>query len=141
MSESRFFNSSLITHHSSLFVRIGVKVSFRIKGRDHLMKPISRTAFYCCGVRMLDAESSNPLCGDTYARLFMNEEALKFLEEFKDETGPNLGNVTRHRLIDDHLRQELLDNPALRVIIIGAGFDTRAYRLKGGSWVELDEPQ
>src|SRR5690349_16352972 len=105
------------------------------------MKPISRTAFYCCGVRMLDAESLSPLCGDNLARLFMNEEALNFLEEFKDETGPNLGNVTRHRLIDDHLRQELLDNQALRIIIIGAGFDTRAYRLKGGSWVELDEPQ
>jgi len=26
-------------------------------------------------------------------------------------------------------------------VIIGAGFDTRAFRLKGGTWVELDEPQ
>jgi len=31
------------------------------------MKPISKTAFYCCGVRMQDAESSNPICGDVYA--------------------------------------------------------------------------
>jgi methyltransferase (TIGR00027 family) len=26
-------------------------------------------------------------------------------------------------------------------VIIGAGFDSRPYRLKGGTWVELDEPQ
>ena len=26
-------------------------------------------------------------------------------------------------------------------MIIGAGFDSRAYRLKGGTWIELDEPQ
>jgi methyltransferase (TIGR00027 family) len=26
-------------------------------------------------------------------------------------------------------------------VIIGAGFDSRAFRLEGGTWVELDEPQ
>lgn len=105
------------------------------------MKPISRTAFYCCGVRMLDAEREKPVCGDVYAKLFMNEDGLRILETFKDETGPNSSNVARHRIIDDLLREELALHPDLRVVIIGAGFDTRAYRLKGGAWVELDEPQ
>jgi methyltransferase (TIGR00027 family) len=105
------------------------------------MKPISRTAFYCGGIRMLDAESTSPVCGDTYARAFMNEDGLRILEAFKDETGPNASNVARHRIIDDLLRQELLATPSLCVVIIGAGFDTRAYRLKGGTWIELDEPQ
>ena len=105
------------------------------------MKPISKTAFYCCGVRMQDAERENPVCGDTYARVFMNEEGLQILRLFKDETRPNTSNVGRHRIIDDLLREELAANPNLTVIIIGAGFDTRAFRLKGGTWVELDEPQ
>src|ERR1051325_10298985 len=105
------------------------------------MKPISKTAFYCCGVRMQDAESEKPVCGDTYARVFMNEKGLEILEAFKDETRPNTSNVGRHRLIDDLLRQELSDHPNLTVVIIGAGFDTRAFRLKGGTWIELDEPQ
>ena len=105
------------------------------------MKPISRTAFYCCGVRMQDAERSDPVCGDIYAKAFMNEEGLRILEAFKDETNPNASNVARHRIIDDFLRQELLANPGLCVVIIGAGFDSRAYRLEGGTWVELDEPQ
>ena len=36
------------------------------------MKPISKTAFYCCGVRMQDAERQKPVCGDNYAKVFMN---------------------------------------------------------------------
>jgi methyltransferase (TIGR00027 family) len=105
------------------------------------MKPISQTAFYCCGVRMLDAERDKPVCGDVYAKAFMNDDGLRILETFKDETGPNSSNVARHRIVDDLLRDELAANPDLRVVIIGAGFDTRAYRLKGGTWIEIDEPQ
>jgi len=105
------------------------------------MKPISKTAFYCCGVRMQDAERDQPVCGDTYAKAFMNEQGLQILEAFKDETRPNTSNVGRHRIIDDLLRHELEANPNLAVVIIGAGFDTRAFRLKGGTWIELDEPQ
>jgi len=105
------------------------------------MKPISKTAFYCCGVRMQDAERDKPVCGDTYAKVFMNEQGLQILETFKDETRPNASNVGRHRIIDDLLRKELTEHPNLTVVIIGAGFDTRAFRLKGGTWIELDEPQ
>jgi methyltransferase (TIGR00027 family) len=71
----------------------------------------------------------------------MNDDGLKILETFKDEIHPNSSNVARHRIIDDLLRQELTAHPELRVVIVGAGFDSRAYRLKGGSWIELDEPQ
>lgn len=105
------------------------------------MKPISQTAFYCCGVRMQDAEREKPICGDSYAKVFMNEQGLQILEAFKDEKRPNASNVARHRIIDDLLRQELIAHPNLTVVIIGAGFDTRAFRLKGGTWIELDEPQ
>ena len=105
------------------------------------MKPISQTAFYCAGVRMQDAELDKPVCGDVYARTFMNEDGLKILEKFKDETRPNTSNVARHRIIDDILRDDLAANPNLCVVIIGAGFDSRAYRLNGGTWVEVDEPQ
>jgi methyltransferase (TIGR00027 family) len=105
------------------------------------MKPISQTAFYCCGVRMQDAASARPVCNDAYAKIFMNEDGLRILEKFKDEVNPNTSNVARARVIDDVLREELKANPNLRVVLIGAGFDSRAYRLKGGKWIELDEPQ
>jgi len=106
-----------------------------------MMKPISQTAFYCCGVRMQDAASPEPVCGDVYAKVFMNEDGLRILEKFKDEINPNTSNVARARMIDDLLREELSANPNLRVVLIGAGFDSRAYRLKSGTWIELDEPQ
>lgn len=105
------------------------------------MKPISKTAFYCCGLRMQDAGSSHPVCGDTYAKTFMDEDGLRILEAFQEETRPNATNVVRHRVVDDLLRQELLTHPDLCVVLIGAGFDSRAYRLKRGTWIELDEPQ
>lgn len=105
------------------------------------MKPISQTAFYCCGVRMRDAERDKPVCGDVYAKSFMSEDGLRIFEKFKDETNPNSSNVARHRIVDDLLRQELAANPDLCVVIIGAGFDSRAYRLNGGTWIEIDEPQ
>ena len=90
---------------------------------------------------MQDAERDNSVCGDIYAKSFMNEDALRILEAFKDETSPNAATLARHRIIDDFLRRELLANPTLRVVIIGAGFDSRAFRLNGGNWTELDEPQ
>jgi methyltransferase (TIGR00027 family) len=90
---------------------------------------------------MQDAERSNPVCGDAYAKAFMNEDGLRIFEAFKDETSPNAANVARHRIVDDLLRRELLAGPGLLTVIIGAGFDSRAFRLGGGAWVELDEPQ
>jgi len=90
---------------------------------------------------MRDAEAPTPVCGDTYARLFMNDEGLRILSAFDEDVQPNAGNVARHRIIDDILRRELASDPRLPVVIVGAGFDSRAFRLKGGTWVELDEPQ
>jgi methyltransferase (TIGR00027 family) len=104
------------------------------------MKPVSKTAFYCCGIRMEDAESERPVCGDTYARRFMNEDGLRILEAFRRDVRPKASNVTRHRIVDDILRRELALAPGLLVVIVGAGFDSRAYRLRGGTWVEIDEP-
>jgi methyltransferase (TIGR00027 family) len=90
---------------------------------------------------MQDAECNNSVCGDIYAKFFMNEDGRRILESFKDETSPNATIIARHRIIDDFLRRELLANPDLCVLLFGAGFDSRAFRLDGGRWLELDEPQ
>ncbi|MGH8137545.1 MAG: class I SAM-dependent methyltransferase [Steroidobacteraceae bacterium] len=105
------------------------------------MKPISNTAFYCCGIRMRDAESPRPVCADQYAKRFMDARGLEIFREFGGERGPNASNVARHRYIDDFLRAQLSTEPRLRIILLGCGFDSRAFRLEGGAWYELDEPQ
>jgi methyltransferase (TIGR00027 family) len=104
------------------------------------MNPIARTAYYCCGVRMKDARSADPLCGDDLAHHFMDAEAQELFRQFECFRGPNASNVARHRIIDDLLRKYLQINPRLRVLLLGAGFDTRAFRLAGGQWLELDQP-
>jgi methyltransferase (TIGR00027 family) len=105
------------------------------------MNPISKTAFYCCGSRMLDAEAPNPICGDTYARLFMDEEALAYYAPFRQDTRRAASNVTRSRIVEDVLRRELAKDKTTLVVSVGAGFDSRPYRIEGGDWLELDEPQ
>ncbi|HEX5171662.1 MAG TPA: class I SAM-dependent methyltransferase [Cyclobacteriaceae bacterium] len=102
--------------------------------------PVSRTAFYCCGVRMMDAESPHSVVGDHYAKLFMNKEGLETFEAFRQFKAPNASNAARHRIVDDLLRDFIKQNEDPLIVIIGAGFDSRAYRLGGGTWVELDEP-
>ena len=71
----------------------------------------------------------------------MDDRGRAIFEPFRSETIPNISNIVRHRIIDDHLRAILRQNPKSRIVIIGAGFDTRAFRLPGGEWFELDEPQ
>lgn len=104
------------------------------------MNPVSKTAYYCCAVRALDAASPTPILGDQYADRFMTPEAWVLFEPFRALGGPNASNVARHRIIDDLLRTTLQSHPDIGVVIVGAGFDTRAFRLPGGRWVELDEP-
>lgn len=43
-------------------------------------------------------------------------------------------------MIEQRLRGELARDPALRVVHLGAGLDTRPFRLPGGRWIEVDEP-
>jgi methyltransferase (TIGR00027 family) len=104
------------------------------------MDPIARTAWYCCGARAQDARSPRPVCGDTLAERFMDAEAQAVFERFPRLKKANVSNAMRHRIIDDALRDRLRRRPDQRILLLGAGFDTRAFRLTGGRWLELDHP-
>ncbi len=58
------------------------------------MKPVSSTAFYCCGVRMEDTASRAPVCSDTYAKRFMDEAVLRIFKRFREFTALNTSNAT-----------------------------------------------
>ena len=105
-----------------------------------MANPISKTAYYTLGVRAWDAELPKPACGDSFAKVFMNEDAHKIWEEFKDFKSPNASNAARHAIIDSQVREGIGVSPDSLVVIVGAGFDTRAFRIKGGRWIEVDEP-
>jgi methyltransferase (TIGR00027 family) len=90
---------------------------------------------------MLDAEHPRSLCNDHFAKRFMDERGMQIFEPFKSETMPNISNTVRCHIIDESIRSHLIENADSLVISVGAGFDTRPYRLTGGHWVEVDEPQ
>lgn len=104
------------------------------------MDGVAQTAYYCCGVRAKDAASANPICGDTFAQRFMTPEGQAAFNLFVGLKRPNTSNAVRTRIIDDLLRERLAVNPRQMVFLVGAGFDSRAYRLGGGRWIEFDQP-
>ena len=107
-----------------------------------MANPISRTAYYTLAARAADAAKPQPILGDTFAERLMNDEARALWEnEFKSFTRPNAGNAARHLMIDEHLRRAIQADPQATIVIIGAGFDTRAFRLPGGHWFEIDEAE
>jgi O-methyltransferase involved in polyketide biosynthesis len=90
---------------------------------------------------MLDAAQDKPICGDDYAKLFMCEYGMAIFDRFKALELSNSSVIVRHRIMDDMLRQLLYANHELNIVTLGAGFDSRPYRLNGGHWFELDEPE
>ena len=103
--------------------------------------PVARTAFYCCTLRADAAAAAKPVCGDTLAERFVDDSTRRELAPLLKLPKPAASNVARHRLIDDLIRRRLAEHTQTRVIVLGAGFDTRAFRLEGGRWWEVDDPQ
>lgn len=90
---------------------------------------------------MLDAEHPRSLCHDVYAKRFMDERGLRIFAPFRSEKMPNISNTVRCYMIDEAIRSHIAEHPNSLIISIGAGFDSRPYRINGGEWVEIDEPQ
>ena len=105
------------------------------------MKPIADTAYYCTGVRMLDARKKQPVCNDFYAHRFMDTHGKSVFKKFRYELFANSGNVVRHKIIDDFVKERFSTKEDIPVFIIGCGFDSRAFRIPGGIWTELDEAE
>lgn len=70
----------------------------------------------------------------------MDAHAHALFADFASMTMPNLSNITRCRIIDDWLGDALASAANTQVVTVGAGFDSRPFRLRGGHWLEIDEP-
>ena len=103
--------------------------------------PVSATAYWTLAARYADAVGPHPVANDTYAARFMDENARAIAARFTSLKRPSASFPVRHRIVDDLLREELERDLAMEVVVLGCGFDTRAFRLPGGRWVEVDEPE
>jgi methyltransferase (TIGR00027 family) len=116
----------------------------------------SRTAEVVCLFRAADQRRApaERIVDDPYAKLFLGPvlraalatiEATGRIGELAEEHAPGLMTyvVCRHRFIDDCLARGLDDSTA-QVVLLGAGYDTRAYRfvdaLGDRPFYELDFP-
>ena len=104
-----------------------------------MTNPVSKTAYYCAGVRMLDAHSRKPVVGDFFAERFMGDDGKAIFAPFVGERLVNGSNIARCHIIDGIARTWLAAHPGGLVVIVGAGFDSRAFRLPPARWVEVDE--
>ncbi|MBI1224102.1 MAG: hypothetical protein GC192_02585 [Bacteroidetes bacterium] len=105
------------------------------------MKEVSKTAFFCCGCRMVDAASPYPIIGDHYARTLMGTNGLEYWKAFESMPRPTASNQARHYLVEKRLKKHLINDPSVTIVHIGAGLDTRPFRMHGGHWVEIDAPE
>lgn len=119
----------------------------------------SKTAEAVCAARATDQrhKKEDRIVDDPFAKLFLGpmwRAALATLEvsgrlgDLTFELSPGLFTyvLARHRFIDDALARALSDrdDPVEQVVLLGAGYDTRAYRfaeqLEGRRVFEVDFP-
>src|SRR3954451_12288544 len=131
---------------------------FRVLPEDlHTSNRPSLTAQAVTLYRALEMRrpSHDRIVSDSYAQLFLNPAlraattglglALPAIDiaERNSTTGLSTYVLCRHRFIDDHL-SAALDDGVEQVIILGAGYDSRAYRfadqLDGRPVFEVDLP-
>lgn len=114
----------------------------QLGGVIEMTDSIKPMAFYCCGIRTEDARSARPLCGDIYAEDFMTSQGWAILSRFEGHSAARTKsvNVVRSRIFQDEIARRLKDDKDLQIVNIGAGFDSRPYRLAGGRWYDIDEP-
>lgn len=117
------------------------------------MPAVSCTAIGVARVRAAEARRPDPLFEDPYAAAFISAAGA-------DATSPDPGKLTadqlrwragiafhisiRTRFFDDYLHSAV-DSGIRQVVILGAGLDTRAFRLSSCAadvhWFELDLPE
>jgi methyltransferase (TIGR00027 family) len=97
---------------------------------------VSRSARLVAACRAL-ATAEGSICRDPQARWFVADEDLDRARALPALVAPI---AARCRWIDDQV--SAFASPPATVVILGAGFDTRALRLSrpGVSWFELDVP-
>lgn len=117
-----------------------------------MTKNASKTAETVAVVRMSESKKSEHerICYDKYAVHFVSQEVLDFAKhhpkeykEFVDRNerlipGATNSIVARVRFIDDTLKSAI-KNGLEQLVILGAGYDTRPYRIEGMDKIKVFE--
>lgn len=109
---------------------------------ENLVRNVSDTAFWVAHYRALESERPQPLFKDPFAKSLIGDHGKKIAESMPEIFKHTQYNVLlRTVIIDQHL-QSLIASGVDCVINLGAGLDTRPYRLslpQSLGWIEIDQ--
>ena len=120
------------------------------------LSDVSQTAIYTLVCLVTQAEKKNPIFSDPMAELCLGNMLALALEEdqrrilkWKKMMGSIMGssdarNVAQRAIMFDEIVNEYIaNNPSCTVISLGAGFDTRFWRIDNSkcTYIELDFPE
>lgn len=88
---------------------------------------VDATARWTAAARALERQQPEPLIDDPWAECLAGEEGMAWLH--RQRPGGTLSMVIRARFFDDWLGQAMADRGIRQAVLLGAGLDTRAWRL------------
>jgi methyltransferase (TIGR00027 family) len=111
---------------------------------------VAATALFVAAVRARENERSNPLFRDQLSSLLAGREGLAWLAASETSPASNYHRDSfpylevRTRYFDDWVLDAVRDSTARQLVLLGAGMDTRAFRLpwpEGFQFWEVDTPE
>lgn len=103
--------------------------------------PVARTAFWTAYCRAEESRAPRPLIVDPLAERLCGPEGMAIGRALEREGRAHASIVVRTRVIDERLASALVNDRARDVVLLGAGLDARAYRLRvpaGVRFLEAD---
>lgn len=105
----------------------------------------SRTALLVAGLRAMATARAQPICRDPFARALAGDEGMAIARAFEADAFPHaeLWLALRTAFLDRELMAQVSHRGLSQVVLLGAGFDTRAARLTfpGVRWFEVDHTE
>ncbi len=101
------------------------------------------TARLTAAFRSIEMERERPLLVDPWSPLLAGDKGYQLVQRFPGQADSATGSIIRSLLVDEILEKLIGDGACDHVLCVGAGYDTRPYRLALPSnfrWTEFDLP-
>jgi methyltransferase (TIGR00027 family) len=109
-----------------------------------VIKNVAGTAFWIAHQRATETERAEPLFRDPWAAKLAGTRGAQIEQEIPNAQRHAWVNVTRIALLDRMIVEAVARDGIDRVVNLGAGLDTRPFRLElpaGVRWVDVDSPE
>ena len=110
---------------------------------SEVIKDVSDTSFWVAHYRALESARPDALFNDPYAKILVGGKSAQIEALRSDATRWTQWTVIMRTVIIDQMIQDLIRDGVTCFVNIGAGLDSRPYRLNLGeniTWIEMDFP-